>query len=107
MMPLNHLFRKCAGSNKFTKSQEKIKHHVHGQHQAVSKIEERIRDSKTNNKNIQLRYMESEEKSAMLIMGSGKSKKKPEGIKLPNQKRIRTLGEKENYKYLRIADTIK
>ena len=32
-----------------------------------------------------------------------------EGIKLPNQERIRTLEEKENYKYLRIleVDTIK
>ena len=32
-----------------------------------------------------------------------------EGIELPNQERIRTLGEKENYKYLWIlkSDTIK
>ena len=32
-----------------------------------------------------------------------------EGIELPNQERIRTFGEKENYKYLGIleADTIK
>ena len=32
-----------------------------------------------------------------------------EGIEVPNQKRIRALGEKENYKYLRIleADSIK
>ena len=32
-----------------------------------------------------------------------------EGIELPNQKRIRTLGEKENYKYVGIfeADNIK
>ena len=32
-----------------------------------------------------------------------------DGMKLPNQEKIRTLGEKEAYKYLRIleADTIK
>ena len=32
-----------------------------------------------------------------------------EGVELPNQKIIRTLGEKDNYKYLGIleADTIK
>ena len=32
-----------------------------------------------------------------------------EGIELPNQEKMRTLGEKETYKYLRIleADTIK
>ena len=32
-----------------------------------------------------------------------------EGIELPNQERIRTFGEKENYKYLGIleVDTIK
>ena len=29
-----------------------------------------------------------------------KKRMKTEGIKLPNQERIRTLGEKENYKYL-------
>ena len=32
-----------------------------------------------------------------------------DGMELPNQDKIKTLGEKENYKYLRIleADTIK
>ena len=45
------------------------------------------------------------EKCAMLQMKMGKA----EGIELPNQKRIRTLGERENLKYLEIveADTIK
>ena len=35
----------------------------------------------------------------MLIIRSEK-KTNNEGIELPNQERIRTLGEKENYKYL-------
>ena len=48
------------------------------------------------------------EKCAMLIMRSGK-RRMTEGIELPNQEKIRTLGEKENYKYLGIleANTIK
>ena len=48
------------------------------------------------------------EKCFMLIMKSGKSQI-IEGIELPNQERIRILGEKENYNYLGILeeDTIK
>ena len=44
----------------------------------------------------------------MVIMKSGKQHVN-NGIKLPNQEKIRMLREKENYKYLRIleADTIK
>ena len=41
-------------------------------------------------------------------MEKNKNKKQiMEGIEVPNQERIRTLGEKENYKYLGIleADT--
>ena len=46
------------------------------------------------------------EKYAMLIKKSGKRQMTEE---LPNQEKIRTLGEKETYKYLGIleADTIK
>ena len=46
------------------------------------------------------------EKYAMFIMWNGK--KVTEGIEFPNQERIRTLGEKETYKYLGIlkGDTI-
>ena len=39
------------------------------------------------------------EKCAMLVMKNGK-KEITEGIELPSQEKIRTLGEKENYKYL-------
>ena len=44
----------------------------------------------------------------MLIMENGK-RQITEGIELSNQEKIRTLDEKENYKYLWIleADTIK
>ena len=48
------------------------------------------------------------EKCAMLVMKSGK-RHMTDGIELPNHDRIRTLEEKETYKYLGIfeADTIK
>ena len=48
------------------------------------------------------------EKCAMLIMKSDK-RHLTDGMELPSQDKIRTLGEKETYKYLRIleADTIK
>ena len=48
------------------------------------------------------------EKCAMLIMKSG-IRHMMEGVDLPNQEKVKTLGEKETYKYLRIldADTIK
>ena len=48
------------------------------------------------------------EKCAMLIRKSGK-RHLMDGMELPNQDKIRTLGEKETYKYLDIlvADTIK
>ena len=48
------------------------------------------------------------EKCAMLVMKSGKLGMREE-VELPNQVIIRTLGEKETYKYLRIleADIIK
>ena len=48
------------------------------------------------------------EKCAMLVMKSGK-RHMTDGMELPNQDKIRTLREKETYKYLGIfeADTIK
>ena len=48
------------------------------------------------------------EKCAMQVMKYGK-RHLTDGIELPKQDKIRTLGEKETYKYLRIleADTIK
>ena len=48
------------------------------------------------------------EKCAMLVMKSGK-RHMTDGMELPNQDKIRTLGENETYKYLGIleADSIK
>ena len=48
------------------------------------------------------------EKCAMAVMKSSK-RHLTDGMELPNENKIRTLGEKESYKYLGIleADTIK
>ena len=50
----------------------------------------------------------SMEKYAMLVIKSGK-RHLTDGMELPNQDKIRTLGEKETYKYLGIleVDSIK
>ena len=47
-------------------------------------------------------------KCAMLVMKIGK-RHLTDGMELPNKNKIRTLGEKQTYKYLRMleADTIK
>ena len=73
------------------------------------KNKKRIRDSNSNNKNIQSGYRNGiwHRKCVKLIM---KSRKKTNNkTELPNQERIRALGEKENYEYKGIleADTIK
>ena len=62
----------------------------------------------TNNYSYNIGMKFAIETCAMLIMKSGKLHRM-EGIKLPNQDKIRTLGEKETSKYLAIleADTIK
>ena len=48
------------------------------------------------------------EKCAMLVMKSGK-RQLTDGMELPNKDKIKTLADKETYKYLAIleADTIK
>ena len=43
------------------------------------------------------------EKCAMLVMKSGK-RHTTDGIELPNQDKIRTLGENDAYKYLGILE---
>ena len=47
-------------------------------------------------------------KGVMLVMKSGK-RNMTNGMELPNQEKIKMLGEKESYKYFEIleADTIK
>ena len=68
----------------------------------------KIRNPNTGNEDIQSGYKDGiwHKKYAMLIM---KNRQMTEGTEQPNQEKIRTLGEKEIYKYLGIleAGTIK
>ena len=83
---------------------------MHGRHQTVCKKRKRTGNTNTHSENIQS-YIGVEfgiEKCAMLIMKSGKQHMTNE-MELLNKEKIRTLGEKESYKYLGILedDTIK
>ena len=66
-------------------------------------LETQIQTIRIYNQDIRMEF--SMEKYAILIMKSGKK----ESIELPNYESIKTLGEKENYKYLgkEEANTIK
>ena len=84
--------------------------YVCGSHQDICKILKKTGVTITKNKNIHqtIRMEFRIEKGALLIIKIER-RIKVEGIELPNQKNIRTLGEKEKYSYLGIleADTIR
>ena len=111
MMPLNHKLGKFTGGYKLGKSKEKINlPNVHGRHQTVCKNEKEL-EPLTHVVRIPNQGIEMElgiEKCAMQIMKSRK-RHLTEEFELPNQEQIRTLKEKERYKYLGKleADTIK
>ena len=106
-----HLHRKCTEGYKFKKPQQKINHLMYMED--IKPFRENEKELETH---IQMTRIYSQdngiefgnEKCAMLIMKGGK-KGTTVGREALNQERFRTLGEKENYKYLAIlkADTIK
>ena len=111
MMPLNHIFRKCTAGYKHSKSQEKINHLMYMDDIKLftknqKELETIIQTVRIYSQNIGMEF--GTEKCAMLAMKSSK-RHMTEGVELPNQVVIRTLREKETYKYLGIleADTIK
>ena len=87
MKPLNHIIRKCTASNKITKSPN-----VHGRHQTVCQKWKRIRNSKSRSQDIWMEF--GLEKCVSLVMTCRK-RHFADAIELPNQDKIRTLGEKE------------
>ena len=100
MMPLSSIPRKCTEGYRFTKSQEKL-------------FEKNEKELKTFVQTIRNYFQDKGmecgiEKYAILIMKSRK-KTKNKRNRTVNQKRISTLGENENYKYLGTlkADSIK
>ena len=111
MMPLNHILRKCTAGYKLSKSQEKINHLMYMDDIKLfakneKELEILLQSVRIYSQDIGMEF--GMEKCAILVMKSGK-RLITEGIELPNQVVIRTLGEKETYKYLGIleADTIK
>ena len=108
MMLLNHIFRKCTAGYILSKSQEKINHLMY-----MDDIKLLVKNEKELETLIQTVRIYCQdtgmelgiEKCTVLVMKSGK-RHITEGVELLNQV-IRTLGEKETYKYLEIleADT--
>ena len=111
MMPLNHILRKYTGGCKLTKSQEKINHQKYMDDiKLFAKNETRIGNLNTGSENIRLGYRDGIWHRKMCHANNEKPKKANKGKnRTTNSRKIRTLGEKENYKCLGIlgADTIK
>ena len=111
MMPLNQILRKCTAGYKLTKSQEKINDWMYMDDIKLfakneKELETLIHTVRIYSQDIGMEF--GIEKCSMLVMKSGKRHIK-DGMELPNQEKILTIGEKETYKYLGIleADTIK
>ena len=108
-MPLNHILRKCPDEYKLGKSQEKINQLIYMDDiKLFAKIKKKtlIDAVRIYIQDIGMEF--GMEKCAMLVIKSGK-RHLMDRMALPNQDKIRTLGEKETYKYMRIleADIIK
>ena len=111
MMPFNHILRKFTGGHKFNKSQEKINHlmYMDGIKLFVKnkkELETLIHAVRICSLNI---GMESGIKQRALLIMKSEKRHMMDGMELPYPEIIRTLGEKETYKYLGIleADAIK
>ena len=110
MMPLNHMFKKCAAGYKLSTSQEKIKQSMCMDDIKLFSIKEKELETLIQTVEICSQDIRMEfgiVKCTMLVMKSGK-RHMMERVKLPNQI-IRTLRKNETYKYLVIleADTNK
>ena len=102
MMPLNHILRKCTGGYKLSKSQAKINHLMYMDDiKLFAKNKKKKMEILIQAVRIYCQDVGMEvgiEKYAMLIMKSGKWHMTA-GMELPNQEKVRTLGEKETHKY--------
>ena len=110
-MPLNHILRKCTAGYKLSREHEKINHLMYLDD--IKQFAEKEKELETLIHAVRIYSQERGmefgiEKCAMLVMKSGK-RHITDGMELPNQNKIRTVREKETYKYLGIleADTIK
>ena len=102
MMPLNHILRKYAAGYKLSRSQEKINHLMYMDDIKLfvkneKELETLIHAVRIYSQDIGMEF--GIEKCAMLVMKRAK-RHMTDGMELPNHNRIRTLEEKETYKYL-------
>ena len=107
MMLLNHILRKCTAGYKLSRSQKKINHLMYMDDIKVFAKNEKELETLIHTVRIYSQDIEMEfgiEKCAMLVIKSGK-RHMADGMELPNQDKIRTLGENETYKYLGILET--
>ena len=107
MIPLNYILRKCTAGYKLSKSQEKINHLKYVDNIKLfakneKELETLIHAVRIYSQDIGMEF--GIEKCAMLVMKSGK-RHFTDGMELPNQDKIRTLGEKKTFKYLGISET--
>ena len=105
-MSLSHILRKCTPRYNLSKSQEKINHIMYIDDIKLfakyeKELETLILADRIYSQDIGMEF--GIEKCAMLVMKSGK-RHLTDGMELPNQDKIRTLGEKETYKYLGILE---
>ena len=106
MMPLNHILRKCIAGYKLSRSLEKINHMMYMDDIKLfakneKELETLIHAVRIYSQDIGMEF--GIEKCALLVMKNGK-RHKTDGMELPNQDKIRTLGENEIYKYLGILE---
>ena len=103
MMPFNHILRKCRTGYKLSQSLEKMDDLMYMDDIKLFAKNKKELETLKQTVRIYCQNIGMEfgiEKCAMLVMKRGKQLI-TERIELPNQV-IRTLGEKETYKYLRI-----
>ena len=106
MMLLNHILKKGTAGYKLSKSQEKNTHLMYMDDIKLFAKNERELETLRQTLSIYSQDIGMEfgiEKCAMLVMKSGKQRM-TEGIELSSQEKIRTLGEKDTYKYLGILE---
>ena len=98
MMALNHILRNCTTIYNLNKLHEKINHLTYMDIRPFTKNERQldilIQTVRIYSQGIGMEF--SIEKCTILVMKSGKQYM-TEGIKLPNQEKILTRGDKETY----------
>ena len=108
MMPLSHIIRKCIGGYQLSKSPKNQPLNVHRRHQTFCQKRKRTGNPNTDHENMQSRYRNGIRHGIMRY--ARKQETTHDGrIRTTKSRKIKTLGEKETYKFLGIleADTIK